>query len=272
MHYKIEGNKISTPGQPVVATNNQKTTGEAITPGGVPPNSFSSRNNRYKILKNKAYDPNDTDDNRQYNMDAFLAKMQNDNIADFNYGTDTRRSALLLLSAIGCTTTDEYDRNYSTLSEASKPFTSKNPNLKSEKPVRPKGADSPASKNFPFKDDPFFKDTVPSDRRTDSGRDPGKDLLSSLASAYSTVFDAPTTSGTDSSSYAEEDPGLLTSPVIESTELSIAVESGAVDDEVEVLSPLTNVTTRRDTTVVANTQTTADTTTDMFSVGGYGSY
>jgi len=201
-----------------------------------------------------------------------MAKMQSDNLGEFNYGTDTRRSALLLLSALGCTTTDEYNRNYSTLDDTSKPFTSKNPNLKSEKLARPKGASSPASKNFPFKDDPFFKDTVPSSRRTDSGRDLGEDLLSSLASAYSTTFDAPTTSGTDSASYAEEDPGLLTSPVIESTELSMAVESGAVDDEATAVSRMTNVTTRRDTTVVANTQTTADTTTDMFSVGGYSGY
>ena len=53
---------------------------------------------------------------------------------------------------------------------------------------------------------------------------------------------------------------------------SVAVETGAVEDEATEVSPLTNVTNKRETTVVTNIQTAVDTTTDMFGVGGFGSY
>tara|TARA_A100001515_G_scaffold109440_1_gene90342 strand:+ start:762 stop:1580 length:819 start_codon:yes stop_codon:yes gene_type:complete len=248
-------------------------------PGSSPPqpppdslNPFDNRNKDFVILKNKGYDTKNSEDAQQRDIDAFSKKMSDDNIGDFNYSTDLNRSAFLMLSALGCVVTDEFDSSYSTLDDVSKTFVSRNPNLLLENKKRPSKGDLLASDEyFSDEDDPFFKDTVPSGTTTKSGLkrpSPGEtDPSVSLAAAYSTVYDAPRSPEQRRNDRDQSNPTLLTEPFT-----SVAVEAGAVEDEATEVSRMTNVTTRRDRTVVANTQTAVDTTTDMFGVGGFGSY
>ena len=239
---------------------------------GVPRNPFDNRNKDFVIAKNKAYNTRNSEDAQQYGIDVFSKKMSDDNIGDFNYSADLNRSAFLMLSALGCVVTDEYDSSYSTLDDVSKTFVSRNPNLLLENKKRPSKGDLLASDEyFSDEDDPFFKDTVPAGTNSKSGLkrpSPGKtDPSVSLASAYSTIFDAPKSPEQRRNDRDQSNPTLLTEPFT-----SVAVETGAVEDEATEVSPLANVTDRRDPTVEANTQTTVDTTTDMFGVGGFGSY